>query len=88
MRMSKRTRKFKKETYLGISSSSSPGEVLALCFQLATLGFFEWLGIRSPPEELIPSWEVLVLLPFIISAKVRLSSVPSSSYPLTGSTVG
>jgi hypothetical protein len=46
-----RTRKIRQDS---VSSPSSPGEALALRFQLATLCFFEWLG-KSPPEELMPS---------------------------------
>jgi hypothetical protein len=56
-------------------------------FWLATLGFFEWLG-KSPPKELMLSWEVLVLFLLITSAKVRSSSVTSSFSPLTGSIMG
>jgi hypothetical protein len=82
----KSTRKFRKSTYLGVSSPL--GEALALRFRAATLGLFGRLGKRSPPRELVPSWEVFAFLLFITSARVRSSSVPLSFSPLIGSIVG
>jgi hypothetical protein len=37
----KSTHKFRKSSYLGVSSSSPPYEALAFCFWAATLGLFE-----------------------------------------------
>jgi hypothetical protein len=39
-KFSKSTRKFRKSSYLGVSSSSPPGKALALHFWAVTRGFF------------------------------------------------
>jgi hypothetical protein len=77
---------YKSCTHLGYSSLLT-ALIIALRFRAVTLGFLGWLGKSSPPGKFVSSWEVVMLDFFKKSARVRSSSVSSSS-SVTGSMGG